>query len=302
MAIGKITAVAGAPGAGKTAWIAQQIEWQLEQLPDSGTGPLYCPLGGVGVPLDAVFLASQMRGLEVLPVAEFSSLVAALMAGRSLFVEVHNTVALESLDLLANLRLALSESAGSSLEIERVGIVPEGWHSGELEAWSDRLLPSPVSFPARAPSETPSESSQVWSLDLTGQVFDPPSLDLLWQELVGGAYGQVQRAKGLLCLADGSGFFFSFVSGSDGSKSPSRYTQLPLKPFLEGRPEYPSGLEVVGQALEAEQIFNTVQDCLLSDALLQQFQAYQAQETSPEEGSLDPEEEGAIASAPLNVA
>ncbi len=37
-------------------------------------------------------------------------------------------------------------------------------------------------------------------------MLDPASLDVLWYELTHGAYGMVQRAKGIFDLADGGLF------------------------------------------------------------------------------------------------
>ena len=72
----------------------------------------------------------------------------------------------------------------------------------------------------------------MWQAPLTGQVFDPPSLDTFWQELTQGAYGRVQRAKGIFELADGQAFHFDFV-GSPARHSLYRTAPTPL---VEGRP------------------------------------------------------------------
>jgi len=109
----------------------------------------------------------------------------------------------------------------------------------------------------------------MWQAPLTGQVFDPPSLDTFWQELTQGAYGRVQRAKGIFELADGQAFHFDFV----GSLPGTAYTELPLPRWLEGRPHRFSGLEVVGQGLEEGAITATLKDCTLSDSLLAPHQA-----------------------------
>ncbi len=128
--------------------------------------------------------------------------------------------------------------------------------------WADQVVrgnSSPVKLPA----------VQMWQAPLTGQVFDPPSLDTFWQELTQGAYGKVQRAKGIFELADGQAFHFDFV----GSLPGSAYTELPLPRWLEGRPHRFSGLEVIGQGLEEGAITATLKDCTLSDSLLASHQA-----------------------------
>ncbi|NJN31360.1 MAG: hypothetical protein HC824_13745 [Synechococcales cyanobacterium RM1_1_8] len=226
----KLVVVAGAPGAGKTAWIVQQLQQYEAPRQTPAHRPLYCALGGADIPLDAVFLGAQSLGVEVLPKADLSRVAIALQAGRPVFLEIHGTIELDSLDLHSQL-LAHWEAGSEKPLLERVAIVPEGWRCDDLESWSDRRFPSPIAFPPPPSSPAP---QQIWSLDLTGQVFDPPSLDLLWQELTGGAYGQVQRAKGIFCLADGSGFFFSFVPAPPGQPPHKPTANWPLSPSPRG--------------------------------------------------------------------
>ncbi len=244
-----VIAIAGPPGSGKTTWIAQQAI----ASGDRGVSEpaLYWPLGGAGVSLDALFLASRCPNLEILTPGD-SALAAALAQNRTLYVEIDNSVDLAQLQFPAG------------VDLETLGLLPEGWQSKDLEAWSDRLLPSPVPFP-RTPFAT---EPQICAVELTGQVFDPPSLDVFWQELTGGAFGTVHRAKGGFCLADGPAFYFSFVAGTQ-----STYTRLQVEPCLQGRPQLPSALEATGHELNGEAILATLKDCLLSDGLLQQHQA-----------------------------
>ena len=105
---------------------------------------------------------------------------------------------------------------------------------------------------------------------LSGEVFDPPSLDIFWQELIQGAYGPVQRAKAIFNIADGQTFLFNFTSGLEGSE----YHSLNVPLCLDGRPQGFSGLEVVGENLDGAGIKETLQDCFVADEILAQYQAY----------------------------
>ena len=246
----QIFAVAGPPGGGKTAWIAKQVEALVQQDPQSR--PLYSALGGAGSVLDGMLLASQVPRLEVLEQLTPEVFQAVVAQQRSLFIEIDSRIDIA--------QLVLPEV----LNVQNVALMPQDWRNGELEAWSDLRFPSEV---ALAP-QPPISDTQICAIELQGQVIDPASLEILWQELTGGAYGVVHRAKGLFCLADGSGVYFSYVKGHG-----SRQTELNLEPCLEGRPSYPSALEVMGNPLEGDAILATTRDCLLSDQVLQQHQA-----------------------------
>ncbi len=239
-------AVAGPPGSGKTTWIAKQAE-ALAQ-----SNPLYWALGGAGTTLDGMLLASQCPQLEIVAEPTSGALQQAIAQHRPLLIEIDSSVDLAQLAFPVGLKA------------EKVALLPEGWRSQELEAWSNRLLPTELSFA----TQPLTAEVQICAVELTGQVFDPASLDVLWQEVTGGAYGSVHRAKGVFCLADGPVFYFSYVSGHE-----STYTRLRLDACLDGRPSYPSALEVTGRELDGKAIVVTTQDCLLSDGLLQQHQA-----------------------------
>lgn len=114
---------------------------------------------------------------------------------------------------------------------------------------------------------------------MTGQVFDPASLNVFWFELAEGAYGKLYRAKGIFDLADGRAFAFDFASGL----ADSTYTELDLPHWLNGRPDRFSGIEVVGQALEQAVIAQTLKDCSLSDAAIAHYQAQIKQSVAEEE-------------------
>ncbi len=242
-------AVAGPPGGGKTTWIAKQVEALAQKHPQNR--PIYSALGGTSSVLDGMWLASQCPNLEVRPQLSSQVLQEAMTQQRSLFIEIDSSADLAQLAL------------PTALNVQHVALLPAGWRNQELEAWSDLLFPSEVALATQpAMAET-----QVCAIELQGQVFDPPSLDILWQEVTGGAYGTVHRAKGVFCLADGPGVYYSYVKGGE-----RRSVQLDVEPCLEGRPSYPSAFEVMGDQLDSEAILATTQDCLISDSLLQQHQ------------------------------
>lgn len=108
-----------------------------------------------------------------------------------------------------------------------------------------------------------------WSLHLHRTVWDPASLSSFWFELVNGAYGDVYRAKALMNLPDGRGFFCNWMVSREGSEF------LPLQGIARpyGRPDRLSRLVVQGKDLDPAAIEATVADCLLSDAVLELQQA-----------------------------
>jgi hypothetical protein len=237
-----ITVVAGPCGAGKTTWI-------LQELAQASASAIYVTPGVGTVPIDAMRVAARFPQVDIFHRQPEAELRQRLVAGVPAYFELgfHLEMDLPLLETLPHRRVALvaDDEADS------------GW-----SLWADQVVrgnPSPVKRPA----------VQMWRAPLTGQVFDPPSLDTFWQELTQGAYGRVQRAKGIFELADGQAFHFDFV----GSLPGTAYTELPLPRWLEGRPHRFSGLEVVGQGLEEGAIAATLKDCILSDSLLASHQA-----------------------------
>jgi len=237
-----ITVVAGPCGAGKTTWI-------LQELAQASAPAIYVTPGVGTVPIDATRVAARFPQVDIFHRQPEAELRQRLAAGVPAYFELgfHLEMALPLLETLPHRRVVLvAEDDADS-----------GW-----SLWADQVVrgnPSPVKLPA----------VQMWQAPLTGQVFDPPSLDTFWQELTQGAYGRVQRAKGIFELADGQAFHFDFV----GSLPGTAYTELPLPRWLEGRPHRFSGLEVVGQGLAEGAISATLKDCALSDSLLASHQA-----------------------------
>ena len=110
---------------------------------------------------------------------------------------------------------------------------------------------------------------EAWSLALHDSVWDPNSLSSFWFELVNGAYGDVYRAKALMNLPDGRAFFCNWMVSQQGSQF------LPLQRVEppHGRPKRLSELVVQGKALNGIGIQSTIDDCLISDDVLEMHQA-----------------------------
>ena len=110
---------------------------------------------------------------------------------------------------------------------------------------------------------------QTWTLDLSGAVFDPPSIEVFWEEVTGGAYGEVDRIEAIFSFADGQGIRFDF----DGTSGDSQYQDLDHDPNLNGRPDRPAYFTIVGKALDTQEIETTLAASSLSDAILEYYQS-----------------------------
>jgi len=153
----------------------------------------------------------------------------------------------------------------TSFPCHRVAVVPPETESSPWQNFADETVTgnSVLSFESE-------QFPQIWNTSLTGQVFDPPSLETIWMEITSGAYGQVQRAKGLFELPDGALIQMDFVDALPGSE----YRELNVPRWLEGRPNRFSGMEVVGWNLEESTIKQILLDSCLSDHALSQYQSY----------------------------
>ena len=117
-----------------------------------------------------------------------------------------------------------------------------------------------------------------WHQNLQGCVWDR-ELEQFWFELVNGAYGDVYRAKALMNLPDGRSFFCNWMVSQQGSQF------LPLETIAvpQGRPNRCSVLVVQGRALNPAGIQSTLNDCLLSDDVLDmQQQQLRNQQPTPQ--------------------
>ncbi|MGD1941699.1 MAG: GTP-binding protein [Leptolyngbyaceae cyanobacterium] len=237
-----ITVVAGPCGAGKTTWILQE----LAQIPM----PAVYVTPGVGtVPIDATRVAARFPQVEIFHHQPETELLRRLTDGVPAYFEMGWQLEMD-MPLLA------------AQPHRRIALVADENREAGWQLWADQVIHGNQ-------STLDVKSAQLWRAPLSGQVFDPPSLDTFWQELTQGAYGEVHRAKGIFEQSDGQAFHLDFMNSLPGNA----YTELNLPRWVQGRPNRFSGLEVVGQGLDEGAIAATLKDCYLSDSLLAAHQA-----------------------------
>ena len=144
-----------------------------------------------------------------------------------------------------------------------MAILPPSLKDSRWHKWAKEIVPG-----NEVATLESAKKPDLWTMSLTGQVFDAPSLDDIAIELTGGAYGKVHRMKGMFELPDGRSFHIDFVKGLLGLE----YAELNLPRWLEGRPQRFSGIEVVGWNLEVETIAQTLFDGCLSDEAIAHYQ------------------------------
>jgi hypothetical protein len=232
--------VTGPCGAGKTTWIHQQLTERTEPS-------AYMCLGADATPIDLTYITATCP--QVKPIAAGVSWTQ-LAEIQPLYVEIAPQLDLAKLQLPVDLE-----------SCQRIAIVPKGLIESEYHDWATKTLISEVTEKNVSLTASPR-----WGL--TGEVLDPASLNVFWDELIQGAYGEVARAKGIFEIVDGRSFYFSFGIGF----SDCTYLELPLTPGLSGRPTRFSGLEVVGDNLQPRLIMETLQDCGLDDQALAYYQ------------------------------
>ncbi len=159
--------------------------------------------------------------------------------------------------------LDLNSVQFGSFSHRRLAVLPPSLTDAEWHGWADEIIPgNDISL------TNPDSLPNLWRSPLTGIVFDPPSLEMILSELTGGAYGELQRLKGIFEMPDGRAFYIDFVQGLTGIE----YTELPLEPWLEGRPERFSGIELAGWNLNQKLIADTLLQGCLSDEILHHYQ------------------------------
>ncbi|ANV88987.1 hypothetical protein [Picosynechococcus sp. PCC 7117] len=242
-----IVAIAGLAGSGKTQWLRQQFQGKTVPV-------TYFAPRTVDCAIDRHCLALEFPHWQFLEEGQEIELIRAVEQGAIAILELGFYVALASGEEL----LKALEEAG--FPCQRLAFVSEQIASSPWHDWADQLIEVPLPLPTN--------EIQVWRSPLRGQVFDPASLNIFWDELTAGAYGQIQRAKGIVEIIDGRAFYLDYVAGM----ADSFYRELPCELWLEGRPERFSGLEVVGTQLDGRQMAATIPDCCLNDELLAYYQ------------------------------
>lgn len=238
-----ITVVAGSSGSGKTTWIQRQIH----SIADPA---IYLSLGSDESAIDATYLAAEVPQLRVLPAIQLTDFLERPTRGCAIYLELGFHVDLMSLIL-----------PDKMADYRRVAVVPAGICYPEWHDWANVIVTgAEANFTLQHP--------QVWRSALSGQVLDPASLNTFWYELTNGAYGTVQRAKGVFDIADGRSLYFDFVTGL--AQTP--YLELSLPRWLNGRPDRFSGVEVVGEGLDQAAIAQTIKDSCLEDHVIAYYQ------------------------------
>ncbi|MEM7066508.1 MAG: GTP-binding protein [Cyanobacteria bacterium P01_B01_bin.77] len=241
----RITVVAGPPGIGKTTWISECLS-----TTDARLGYLYPGAGAEAV--DRLRIGYRFPQVSVIEENTTPALLIDLPELEQIYVELGFHIDLAMLP---------------GLPWRRVAVVPPDLAESEWHNWADELvIGNKIKIPQ---ADRPTNCLPLlWRAPLTGQVFDPPSLDGLLSELTGGAYGHVIRLKGIFELPDGQAFYVDFVDGMPGLE----YAELKLPHWLEGRPNRLSGLEVMGYDLQQKTIRETLLMACLSDEILAQYQ------------------------------
>jgi Cobalamin synthesis protein cobW C-terminal domain len=241
-----IVAVAGPPGSGKTTWICQNL---LQRASEASIFYV-CP-GIDSVPIDATYMASKCSKLNILTEDQALELLKQSSGAAKIYLEIGFHLQLSSLNALLE-----------AWPCERVAVLPPDTEQTEWHAWANTIA-------VGSTGQTQLKHlPQLWRSPLSGQVLDPASLNTFWYELTQGAYGQVQRSKGIFDLADGRAFYFNFVNGLPDTD----ITELQVPRWLKGRPGRFSGIEVLGEALDQPTIAQTLKDCCLDDRAIAYYQ------------------------------
>lgn len=239
-----IRAVAGPAGIGKTTWIRQQIA--TESLP-----ALYFSPGTGSVPIDQTCISAEFPQVKILSDTQKSLLTKHLINGGVAYIELGCYLKLDAVNSLLE-----------EFPSRRVCIVPPNTKDSEWQNWADETVEG-VSINQEW------EQLLIWRLSLQGNVIDPVSLDVFWyQEMTQGAYGKIHRAKGIFDIADGRSFYLDFVA----ELAETKYEELNLPRWLEGKPQRFSGIEIIGKNLDQTALLQTLEDSCLPEAAILYYQ------------------------------
>jgi Cobalamin synthesis protein cobW C-terminal domain len=245
MSVPIITVVAGPSGCGKTTWICQKV-----QSTTSAENIIYFSPGTGNVPIDQTRLAAEFPEMKVFgdgEEVEFSTQVA---VAEIVYIEIG-----------FYLELGVIEQILKNLPYQAIAILPPHLKDSEYHAWAEKIVQG-------AAIDTSMTQTQLWRAPTSCQVIDEDSLQEFWYEVTQGAYGKVARAKGIFDVADGRALYADFVAGVPSTD----FLELDLPRHLEGRPQRFSGIELLGQNLDESAIKQTLENCYLTAAAIEQYQ------------------------------
>ncbi|MBD2343110.1 CobW C-terminal domain-containing protein [Anabaena subtropica] len=245
MSLPTIIVVAGPAGCGKTTWICQQI-----QNTTSNENVIYFSPGTGKVPIDQTRLGAECPEVKVFSDGQEVEFLTKLATADNVYIELGFYLELNAIQPILN-----------HLPYQAVAVLPPHLQDSEYHAWAEKTI-------VGANIDTNMTPTKLWRVPSTGQVIDEDSLKEFWYEITHGAYGTVNRAKGIFDVADGRSLYADFVAGIPATD----FWELDLPRHLEGRPQRFSGIEVLGQNLDESAMRQTLADCYLTDSAIAQYQ------------------------------
>ncbi|BAZ14428.1 hypothetical protein NIES4071_62720 [Calothrix sp. NIES-4071] len=247
----KITVVAGTLGSGKTTWIFQQLV-ASDNYKSPYDKTLYFSPGTGKVPIDQTRIASEFPPIKVFQDGQEAEFLSQIQFADTVYIEVGLYLEPTAIVKILN-----------NQPYHAIAVLPPHLKDNKdspLSQWApDVVYGAPVNI---------DNPTQIWRVPLSGEVIDEDSLVEFWYEVTNGAYGNVTRAKGIFDVNDGRSIYTEYVA----PLPPTGLLELDLTRNLEGRPKRFSGLEVVGSNLDEVTLGQTLQDCLLSEAAIGQYQ------------------------------
>jgi hypothetical protein len=247
MLLPNITVVAGSAGAGKTTWICQQIANKIT-TGNCKNNILYFSPGTGNVPIDQTRLSAEFTQVKVFFDGQELEFVKQLVLSDLVYIEIGFYLELDSISKLLG-----------NINYNRVAIVSDESSNSDYYSWAQKIVPGALI--KNNLSQIQLVQNQLWRASTIGQIIDEESLREFWYELTNGAYGNITRCKGVFDVSDGRSLYAEFVAGVPSTE----FIELNLPRNLEGRPERFSGMEILGDNLDAVVIKQTLEDCSLSD-------------------------------------
>lgn len=240
-----IIAVLGNYGVGKTHWIRREIA----QLPDKNAVVYLSPKTDK-FPLDATILKSEFPDISIQQTASIEKLKD---AGQN------TTVYLE---IPPYLEWKSVEEVLQKLQSKKVVLQYKGEESPWIAA-ADEVIVFDREF-----NLNPFDPLEIHRGLLTGEVLDYPSLETFWQELTGGAYGEILRVKGIFNVFTGECIYGEYLYPDFNPD----FLSLNFPLCLQGRPTNFSGIEIIGKNLDKQTIADTLSEFCLSDEAIAYYQ------------------------------